>query len=153
MPKGGLRASSASVESFEHFLAKVECEQMLEIHSQVKDKDHSELDAGSECTSSAEAALDSSMPCGGRRRPGAFNSFHGPGGAAEVGQRVGGLLQAPYDQALEVGGCPGQLLRELEAAPEGLNEPAERAGGSPLPKSKAPHRDSPLLTPRPQPRP
>ncbi|XP_004687527.1 PREDICTED: spermatogenesis-associated protein 2 [Condylura cristata] len=40
--------------SFELFLAKVECEQMLEIHSQVKDKGYSELDVVSERKSSAE---------------------------------------------------------------------------------------------------
>lgn len=40
--------------SFELFLAKVECEQMLEIHSQVKDKGFSELDVVSERKSSAE---------------------------------------------------------------------------------------------------
>ena len=43
--------------SFELFLAKVECEQMLEIHSQVKDKGYSELDVVSERKSSAEASL------------------------------------------------------------------------------------------------
>ncbi|XP_040837267.1 spermatogenesis-associated protein 2 [Ochotona curzoniae] len=42
--------------SFELFLAKVECEQMLEIHSQVKDKGYSELDVVSERRSSAEDA-------------------------------------------------------------------------------------------------
>lgn len=42
--------------SFELFLAKVECEQMLEIHSQVKDKGYSELDVLSERRSSAEDA-------------------------------------------------------------------------------------------------
>ncbi|XP_045385207.1 spermatogenesis-associated protein 2 [Lemur catta] len=40
--------------SFELFLAKVECEQMLEIHSQVKDKGYSELDIVSERKSSTE---------------------------------------------------------------------------------------------------
>lgn len=40
--------------SFELFLAKVECEQMLEIYSQVKDKGYSELDVVSERKSSAE---------------------------------------------------------------------------------------------------
>ncbi|XP_004430340.1 PREDICTED: spermatogenesis-associated protein 2 [Ceratotherium simum simum] len=40
--------------SFELFLAKVECEQMLEIHSHVKDKGYSELDVVSERKSSAE---------------------------------------------------------------------------------------------------
>ncbi|KAI5215986.1 spermatogenesis-associated protein 2 [Manis pentadactyla] len=40
--------------SFELFLAKVECEQMLEIHSQVKDKGYSELDVVSERKSSTE---------------------------------------------------------------------------------------------------
>ncbi|XP_008139389.1 spermatogenesis-associated protein 2 [Eptesicus fuscus] len=40
--------------SFELFLAKVECEQMLEIHSQVKDKGYSELDVVNERKSSAE---------------------------------------------------------------------------------------------------
>ncbi|XP_045689383.1 spermatogenesis-associated protein 2 [Phyllostomus hastatus] len=40
--------------SFELFLAKVECEQMLEIHSQVKDKGYSELDVVSERKNSAE---------------------------------------------------------------------------------------------------
>uniref|UniRef100_A0A8C6BRA1 Spermatogenesis-associated protein 2 n=1 Tax=Monodon monoceros TaxID=40151 RepID=A0A8C6BRA1_MONMO len=40
--------------SFELFLAKVECEQMLEIHSQVKDKGYSELDVVSQRRSSAE---------------------------------------------------------------------------------------------------
>ncbi|KAG3263452.1 spermatogenesis associated 2, transcript variant X2 [Ictidomys tridecemlineatus] len=40
--------------SFELFLAKVECEQMLEIHSQVKDKGYSELDVVRERKSSTE---------------------------------------------------------------------------------------------------
>ncbi|XP_008060133.1 spermatogenesis-associated protein 2 [Carlito syrichta] len=40
--------------SFELFLAKVECEQMLEIHAQVKDKGYSELDVVSERRSSSE---------------------------------------------------------------------------------------------------
>ncbi|XP_032243624.1 spermatogenesis-associated protein 2 [Halichoerus grypus] len=40
--------------SFELFLAKVECEQMLEIHSQVKDKGYSELDVVNERKSSTE---------------------------------------------------------------------------------------------------
>ncbi|XP_004462259.1 spermatogenesis-associated protein 2 [Dasypus novemcinctus] len=40
--------------SFELFLAKVECEQMLEIHSQVKDKGYTELDVVSERKSSTE---------------------------------------------------------------------------------------------------
>ncbi|EHB02268.1 Spermatogenesis-associated protein 2 [Heterocephalus glaber] len=40
--------------SFELFLAKVECEQMLEIYSQVKDKGYSELDVVSERKSSSE---------------------------------------------------------------------------------------------------
>ncbi|XP_004698111.1 spermatogenesis-associated protein 2 [Echinops telfairi] len=40
--------------SFELFLAKVECEQMLEIHSQVKDKGYSELDIVSERKTSTE---------------------------------------------------------------------------------------------------
>ncbi|KAM6147756.1 spermatogenesis-associated protein 2 [Erethizon dorsatum] len=40
--------------SFELFLAKVECEQMLEIYSQVKDRGYSELDVVSERKSSAE---------------------------------------------------------------------------------------------------
>ncbi|XP_055401258.1 spermatogenesis-associated protein 2 [Bubalus kerabau] len=42
--------------SFELFLAKVECEQMLEIHSQVKDKGYTELDVVSERRGSAEDA-------------------------------------------------------------------------------------------------
>ncbi|XP_012879801.1 PREDICTED: spermatogenesis-associated protein 2 [Dipodomys ordii] len=42
--------------SFELFLAKVECEQMLEIHSQVKDKGYSELDVVGERKSSGEDA-------------------------------------------------------------------------------------------------
>jgi spermatogenesis-associated protein 2 len=42
--------------SFELFLAKVECEQMLEIHLQVKDKGYSELDVVSERKSSTEDA-------------------------------------------------------------------------------------------------
>lgn len=42
--------------SFELFLAKVECEQMLEIHSQVQDKGYSELDVVSERRSSTEDA-------------------------------------------------------------------------------------------------
>lgn len=40
--------------SFELFLAKVECEQMLGIHSQVKDKGYSELDVVTERKSSIE---------------------------------------------------------------------------------------------------
>ncbi|KAM9248134.1 spermatogenesis-associated protein 2 isoform 2-T2 [Dugong dugon] len=40
--------------SFELFLARVECEQMLEIHSLVKDKGYSELDVVSERKTSAE---------------------------------------------------------------------------------------------------
>ncbi|XP_004636101.1 spermatogenesis-associated protein 2 [Octodon degus] len=40
--------------SFELFLAKVECEQMLEIYAQVKDKGYSELDVVSERKSSTE---------------------------------------------------------------------------------------------------
>ncbi|XP_034351015.1 spermatogenesis-associated protein 2 [Arvicanthis niloticus] len=40
--------------SFELFLAKVECEQMLGIHSQVKDKGYSELDVVTERKSSTE---------------------------------------------------------------------------------------------------
>ncbi|XP_025709148.1 spermatogenesis-associated protein 2 [Callorhinus ursinus] len=40
--------------SFELFLAKVECEQMMEIHSQVKDKGYSELDVVNERKSSTE---------------------------------------------------------------------------------------------------
>ncbi|XP_041526329.1 spermatogenesis-associated protein 2 isoform X2 [Microtus oregoni] len=42
--------------SFELFLAKVECEQMLGIHSQVKDKGYSELDVVTERKSSTEDA-------------------------------------------------------------------------------------------------
>nr|XP_012805412.1 spermatogenesis-associated protein 2 [Jaculus jaculus]XP_045012835.1 spermatogenesis-associated protein 2 [Jaculus jaculus] len=42
--------------SFELFLAKVECEQMLEIHAQVKDKGYSELDVVTERRSSTEDA-------------------------------------------------------------------------------------------------
>ncbi|ELR53607.1 Spermatogenesis-associated protein 2, partial [Bos mutus] len=42
--------------SFELFLAKVECEQMLEIHSQVKDKGYTELDVVSERRGSVEDA-------------------------------------------------------------------------------------------------
>ncbi|ERE71084.1 spermatogeneis-associated protein 2 [Cricetulus griseus] len=42
--------------SFELFLAKVECEQMLGIHSKVKDKGYSELDVVSERKSSTEDA-------------------------------------------------------------------------------------------------
>ncbi|XP_044517037.1 spermatogenesis-associated protein 2 [Gracilinanus agilis] len=40
--------------SFELFLAKVECEQLLEIHSQVKDKGYSELDVVNERKHSSE---------------------------------------------------------------------------------------------------
>ena len=40
------------IVSFELLLAKVECKQMLGIHSQ--DKDHSELDVATECKSSME---------------------------------------------------------------------------------------------------
>lgn len=42
--------------SFELFLAKVECEQMLGIHSQVKDKGYSELDVVAERKGSTEDA-------------------------------------------------------------------------------------------------
>lgn len=50
-PAGALQLKMVS---FELFLARVECEQMLEIHSQVKDKGYSELDVVSERRSSAE---------------------------------------------------------------------------------------------------
>uniref|UniRef100_A0A8C9JZG5 Spermatogenesis-associated protein 2 n=1 Tax=Panthera tigris altaica TaxID=74533 RepID=A0A8C9JZG5_PANTA len=72
--------------SFELFLAKVECEQMLEIHSQVKDKGYSELDVVSERKSSAEdvrgcsealrrrPSAPATSRCGFCNRPGAANT-------------------------------------------------------------------------------
>ncbi|XP_077023070.1 spermatogenesis-associated protein 2 [Tamandua tetradactyla] len=51
-----VEALQVKMVSFELFLAKVECEQLLEIHSQVKDKGYSELDVVSERRSSPEDA-------------------------------------------------------------------------------------------------
>lgn len=50
-PAGALQLKMVA---FELFLARVECEQMLDIYSQVKDKGYSELDVVSERKSSAE---------------------------------------------------------------------------------------------------
>ncbi|XP_055964439.1 spermatogenesis-associated protein 2 [Sorex fumeus] len=52
-PAGALQLKTVA---FELFLARVECEQLLEIHAQVRDKGYSELDVVSERRSSAEDA-------------------------------------------------------------------------------------------------
>ncbi|KAM5245669.1 spermatogenesis-associated protein 2 [Ctenodactylus gundi] len=49
-----VEALQVKMVSFELFLARVECEQMIEIHSQVKDKGYSELDVVSERKNSSE---------------------------------------------------------------------------------------------------
>ncbi|XP_006839253.1 PREDICTED: spermatogenesis-associated protein 2 [Chrysochloris asiatica] len=51
---GRVETLQVKMVSFELFLAKVECEQMLEIHSQVKDKGYSQLDVVTERKTSTD---------------------------------------------------------------------------------------------------